>query len=609
VNELVSHTDAPLEDAVEFWNPSGDDVDISGWYLSDSQNNLLKYRIPSNTVIHAGGYVVFYEYQFNYENPDVPFSFSSAKGDEVHLSQASAPGVLTGYRAFAEFGPSENGVSFGRFPTSVGVDFTAMAERTFGVDNPATTNQFRTGTGKANSYAKIGPIVITEIMYHPAGTNDALEFVELHNILGTPQPLYDPANTNNTWRLRKGIDFNFPLGVVVPPGGYLVIVSFDPQTDLAALTAFRAAYGSNMTLLGSYSGKLDNNGEAIELQKPDPPQTMGNDAGLVPYVLVERINYADTAPWPISPDGTGHSLKRIAPSLYGNDPFNWTGGPPTPGAADTSGAINTPPVLATIGNRAVDENALLTFTATATDADAPAQVLTFSLDAGRPEGASITPAGVFTWVPTEGQGPGAYFVTIRVTDSGVPVLSDAETISITVREVNSAPVLNPIGNKIVNESTLVTFTATAVDTDDPVQTLTYSLDPGAPATAVINPSSGVFTWTPSVSDGPGVYPVTVRVRDNGSPPAEDFETLTITVNEVVVEAPRFVGLTVSEDRTVHLVWQTIVGKKYRVQHTTDPASGPWLDLGADITATGPTAMATDAMGTNQQRFYRVRLVE
>jgi hypothetical protein len=576
--------------------------------MSDAQNNLLKYRIPSNTVIRAGGYVVFYEYQFNYENPDVPFSFSSAKGDEVYLSQATAPGVLTGYRAFAEFGPCENGVSFGRFPTSVGVDFTAMAERTFGVDNPATTNQFRTGKGKANSYAKIGPVVISEIMYHPADTNDALEFLELHNILGMPQPLYDPGNPNNTWRLRKGVDFNFPLGTVIPAGGYLVIVSFDPQTELAALAAFRTAYGSNMTLLGPYGGKLDNNGEAIELQKPDPPETLGGELGHVPYVLVERINYTDRAPWPTSPDGTGHSLKRIAPSLYGNDPFNWTGGPPTPGAADTSGSINTPPVLGAIGNRTVNENAPLSFTATATDADMPAQMLTFSLDAGGPAGASITPGGVFTWVPTEGQGPGVYSITIRVTDSGVPILSDAETISVTVRELNAAPVLNPIGNKIVDETTLVTFTASAVDVDDPPQSLTYSLDPGAPATAVINPSTGVFTWTPSAADGPGVYPVTVRVRDDGSPPAEDSETITITVNDVAVTAPRFLSVTVSVDRNVHLLWEVQAGKKYRVQYTTDPASGNWLDLGPDITATGPTAMATDAIGANRQRFYRVRLV-
>src|SRR5262249_40825087 len=161
--------------------------------------------------------------------------------DNVYLSQSLSPGVLTGYRAYAEFGPSENGVSFGRYATSVGVDFTAMSSRTFGVDNPATTNQFRQGTGLTNAYPKVGPVVINEIMSHPPGTNDALEYLELHNILGSAVPLYDPANTNNTWRIRKGIDFNFPPGITIAGGGFLVLVNFDPVADPASLALFQSA--------------------------------------------------------------------------------------------------------------------------------------------------------------------------------------------------------------------------------------------------------------------------------------------------------------------------------------------------------------------------------
>ena len=533
INELLSHTDPPLEDAVEIFNPTGDDVNISGWYLSDSQNNLLKFVIPANTVVTAGGFVVLYEYQFNLENPLVPFSFSSAKGDEVYLSQASAPGVLTGYRAFAEFGASENGVSFGRYRTSVGVDFTALSTRTFGVDNPATPAQFRAGTGKTNALPKVGPIVINEIMYHPPGTNDALEFVELHNILGAPQPLFDPANPRNTWRMRKGVDFNFPTNITIPAGGFIVLVNFDPLSDPASSNLFRATYGANMTVLGPYSGKLDNAGEATELQKPDAPQTLpGPDFGLVPYVVVDRVVYSDTAPWPVAPDGFGSSLKRITASAYGNDPVNWTGGAPTPGAANTSGGpVNTAPILGAIGNRTVVEGNLLSFTATATDSDVPAQSLTFSLDAGAPATATISPAGAFAWTPDEADGPGAYSVTIRVTDNGSPVLTDFETITITVTETNSRPVLNPIGNKSGLEGSVITFTATATDTDLPANALTFSLDAGAPAGAGIT-SGGVFTWTPGGTQGGATYQITVRVRDNGSPALDDFETISVTVTEV-----------------------------------------------------------------------------
>ena len=61
-------------------------------------------------------------------------------------------------------------------------------------------------------------------------------------------------------------------------------------------------------------------------------------------------------------------------------------------------------MLAAIGNKSVNEGSLLTFTATATDADA-GQTRTFSLDAGAPTGATINATtGVFSWTPTESQG-------------------------------------------------------------------------------------------------------------------------------------------------------------------------------------------------------------
>ena len=59
--------------------------------------------------------------------------------------------------------------------------------------------------------------------------------------------------------------------------------------------------------------------------------------------------------------------------------------------------------------------------------------------------------------------------------------------------------------------------------------LTFTLDSGAPAGATIQPASGLFTWTPSEAQGPGSYPVTIRVSDGL---ASDFETITITVAEV-----------------------------------------------------------------------------
>ena len=193
---------------------------------------------------------------------------------------------------------------------------------------------------------------------------------------------------------------------------------------------------------------------------------------------------------------------------------------------------NDAPILDPIGDRNVDENLQLTFGATASDANA-GDVLTFTLDAGAPAGAAIDPAtGLFTWTPTEAQGPGTFTITIRVSDDGTPSLDDAETITVTVAEVNEAPTLGAIGNQAVDEDTTLNFTATATDPDLPANTLTFSLDAGAPVGAAIDPVTGAFTWTPGEAVGPDTVTVTVRVTDDGTPSLDDAETFTITINEI-----------------------------------------------------------------------------
>src|SRR4030095_13862468 len=97
-------------------------------------------------------------------------------------------------------------------------------------------------------------------------------------------------------------------------------------------------------------------------------------------------------------------------------------------------------------------------------------------------------SGVESWTPTEAQGPGTSSVTVRVTDNGSPPLSDTKSFTATVNEVNSAPTLGVIANQTVNEGSLLTVTASGSDTDVPANTLTYSLDPGAPAGMTINAS-------------------------------------------------------------------------------------------------------------------------
>jgi hypothetical protein len=191
---------------------------------------------------------------------------------------------------------------------------------------------------------------------------------------------------------------------------------------------------------------------------------------------------------------------------------------------------NQPPVLTLPADPTIPESQTYTFTATATDPN-PGQTLTYSL-IGAPSGATINASsGVFTWTPSEAQGPGDYTFQIRVEDNGIPVRNDTKSLTITVSEVNQSPSLNPIPNQAIDEGQTLSFTASATDPDLPANALVYSLV-GAPSGAIINPTTGVFSWTPTEVQGPGVYSFTVRVTDDGSPNLSADQTVQITVNEV-----------------------------------------------------------------------------
>ena len=97
--------------------------------------------------------------------------------------------------------------------------------------------------------------------------------------------------------------------------------------------------------------------------------------------------------------------------------------------------------------------------------------------------------------------------------------------------MNTAPVLDSIADQTIDENTLLTVACSATDPDTPPQTLTYSLS-SAPEGMTINPATGIINWTPTEAQGPGVYPVTVTVTDDGNPQESDSKNFSVTVLEV-----------------------------------------------------------------------------
>ncbi len=325
ITEVLTHTDPPQLDSIELHNPGPTNANIGGWFLTDDRTQPEKFRIPDATVISPGGYLVFDEDDFN-TAPGSSNSFNlNSHGDEVYLYSADAAGNLTGFSDGFGFPAAQNGVSFGRYVNSVG-DILYP---------PQSVNTL----GSSNVGPRIGPVVINEIRYAPAAGFD--EFVELKNLTASVVKLYDSLHPTNTWKL-EGTGFYFPQGVEIAPNGLLLVARLDP-------TLFRAKYSvpASVPVFGPYTGALQDDGETVELQRPDTPDDVTNGAVVsvfVPYLGVDAVRYSDHAPWPSNVAGTILSLERINAAAYGNDPLNWRASPglASPGFENDG---NRPPVV------------------------------------------------------------------------------------------------------------------------------------------------------------------------------------------------------------------------------------------------------------------------
>lgn len=191
---------------------------------------------------------------------------------------------------------------------------------------------------------------------------------------------------------------------------------------------------------------------------------------------------------------------------------------------------NAPPSITLIPDQWVSEGQLLSIQAAASDPNQPRQSLAFSLVPGSPSGAAIDAAtGLFTWVPAEADGPGAYDITLQVTDDGSPPLQAATSFRVTVLESNQAPSLAPIADYSVVAGASLSIASFASDGDQPSQLLSYTLGPGAPDGARIEPLAGLFTWTPRFELAGHSFLITVIATDDGAPPLSSTRAFTVTV--------------------------------------------------------------------------------
>ena len=212
-----------------------------------TRTNPFQFQIPAGTILNPGAVTLSSTRQISIRLRlilnRIHFGLSGSGGDEVYLdTNCESPGTLA-FEDSVTFGASFNGESFGRDPNGSG----------------RLTRLDASSLGSANGNAIVGPLVISEVNYHPGDpsaaalaidptlTDDGLEFIEIHN------PTSSAIDTTN-WRIRGEVDFDFPAGSIAA-GGTMVLVSFNPTLNANRLNAFRAHYGigTDVSVIGPFS--------------------------------------------------------------------------------------------------------------------------------------------------------------------------------------------------------------------------------------------------------------------------------------------------------------------------------------------------------------------
>ncbi|HXD01641.1 MAG TPA: hypothetical protein VN048_20055 [Verrucomicrobiae bacterium] len=209
--------------------------------------------------------------------------------------------------------------------------------------------------------------------------------------------------------------------------------------------------------------------------------------------------------------------------------------------------------------------------------------------------------GTSNWASTnEVPSSGPSSNSISSVGNNFSVTLPAYTMDVLVIPVLSKtpPVLAAISNYTVNVGQTVAFTASAMDSNQPPPTLTFSL-PSGPTNATLGTNTGAFSFRPLVTQANTTNNFTLKVSDNGSPGMSDTQSFSITVNPLTL--PQFSSAGWTNGQFVLQV-SGQAGPDYEIQTSTN------LTQWSAVFTTNSPAMPfkwQDIAATNSARFYRV----
>jgi hypothetical protein len=365
--------------------------------------------------------------------------------------------------------------------------------------------------------------------------------------------------------------------ILIPGATFIMNVSINPQGTAIAGAQLNIAFNRSLIRVNSITeGKLFTQGGATTFFNGG---TINNSAGTVINIfntLIGRYN--------VTSQGTFIKINATVVGTSGTSSINLTnvkisdpnGNPVALNVINGSVRLNRAPVLASIGNKTVNEGQLLTLNISASDADVDS--LTYSAT-GLPTGATFTPSNrTFQWTPNYTQS-GNYSTHFFVTDGNYTI---QENIFITVYNVNRAPTFTaiPTNGSLYNETDTIQIRVTANDPDNDILSYSIKID------SIQVSNSSTYNWTTNNSNS-GYHTINISVSDGI---ATSNSAFTIYVNNVY---PRY---DVNDNGVVDIGDLTIIG-----QHFNEIVSAPYprYDVNMDgVVDVLDIALTAQYMGEN-----------
>jgi glucuronoarabinoxylan endo-1,4-beta-xylanase len=214
---------------------------------------------------------------------------------------------------------------------------------------------------------------------------------------------------------------------------------------------------------------------------------------------------------------------------------------------------------------------------------------------------NFTAATVTPWV-TSGTLSLAPQSAVNLTNSSFSYVLPAMSVVTFVGQGNTPPTISSVPDQTVNPGVTLLVTNTAGDSDLPAETLTFGPGNTLPANATINPTNGVFTWRPLVSQANTTNVIQIEVTDSGQPNLSATNLFRVFVNPT---SPPLVSSFTRKPAEIDLVVNGPTGPDYTLLTSTNLVN--WQSVLTAMSPTPPVTLADTNYPKGLVRFYRVKL--